>query len=68
MRTKDYMVTSDYTDEEMFSTLADARKRAKELSKEVGHAIINRWVMEYEEMTFDEYFQIDYESGKEVAE
>ena len=66
---KDYMVVSDNTDEEIFSTLKEARKRAAKLSKESVNVRIHKWIQAYpddSDLTFDEDFEIRYENGKEV--
>ena len=67
---KDYMVTTYNTDEEIYNTLTEARKRAKALSKEYGEAQIHRWVQIYadvEEKEYDESFQIIYENGIDTS-
>ena len=64
---KDYMVTTDTTSYEVIcASLTEARKTAKQLSKEHGDAHIQKWVYEYGDMVIDENFSIYYEDGKEV--
>lgn len=69
MKKRDYMVVSEAREEETFNKLADARKRAKQLSKKYCNVRINRWCQidsDDEEMYFDEDFEIRYENGKEI--
>jgi hypothetical protein len=61
----DYSVHYD-NHEHNCNTLKEARKDAKELSKELGEAYIYRWMLEDDDAVLDEFWQVKYEDGKEV--
>lgn len=68
MRKKEYMISATGNSEEIIvTTLKEARKIAKRMSKEYGHAVINKWMFDgdCQEMVIDENFDISYENGKE---
>ena len=63
---KDYTVSS-FDDEIICRTLAEARKKAKLLSKQNEEATINKWVYDFycDDMVMCENFEILYVNGKE---